>query len=115
MEAVCPYKKNRKPYQKDTFLFIEKCFEDVRLDEKHVLDLLEAIIQPPGLVKEELRHKLFKMGQFGSKIKKDQGFNILDSGNPKCSRRRPMPAFSPVGFKQQRPPQTRIIPQNVGF
>ena len=33
-------------------------------------DLLESIIQPPGLVKDELRQKLFKIDQFGSKIKK---------------------------------------------
>ena len=33
-------------------------------------DLLESIIQPPGPVKEELRQKLFKIDQFGSKIKK---------------------------------------------
>ena len=49
---------------------MEKCFEDARQDEKHVPDLLEARIQPPGLVKEELRQKLFKMSQFGSKITK---------------------------------------------
>ena len=29
--------------------------------KKHVLDLLEAIIQPPGIVKEELRPILFKI------------------------------------------------------
>ena len=33
-------------------------------------DLLEAIIQPTDLVKDELRQKLFKMEQFGSKIPK---------------------------------------------
>ena len=33
-------------------------------------DLLEAIIQLPGPVKEELRQKLFKMTQISSKIKK---------------------------------------------
>ena len=49
---------------------MEKYFEDVRQDEKHVPDLLESIIQPPGLVKEELRQKLFKIDQFGSKITK---------------------------------------------
>ena len=49
---------------------MEKYIEDVRQDEKHVPDLLEAIIQPPGLVKEELRQKLFKITQFESKIKK---------------------------------------------
>ena len=31
---------------------MEKCFKDVRQDEKHVPDLLEAIIQPPGPVKK---------------------------------------------------------------
>ena len=49
---------------------MEKCFEDARQDEKHVPDLLEAIIQPTGPVKEELRQKLFKIIQFESKIKK---------------------------------------------
>ena len=49
---------------------MEKCFEDVRQDEKHVPNLLEAIMRPPGPVKEELRQKLFKIDQFGSKIKK---------------------------------------------
>ena len=61
--------KSRKPYQKDTF-FLEKYFEDVRQDEKHVPDLLESIIQSPDPVKEELRQKLFKINQIESKIKK---------------------------------------------
>ena len=34
---------------------MEKCFEDVRQDEKHVPDLLEAIMRPTDPVKEELR------------------------------------------------------------
>ena len=49
---------------------MEKCFEDARQDEKHVPDLLEAIMKPKDLVKEELPQKLFKIDQFGSKIKK---------------------------------------------
>ena len=49
---------------------MEKCFEDVRQDEKHVPDLLEAIMRPTDPVKEELRQKLFKIDQFGSKIPK---------------------------------------------
>ena len=44
--------------------------EDARQDGKHVPDLLESIIQLPGLVKEELRQKLFKSIQISSKIKK---------------------------------------------
>ena len=49
---------------------MEKYNEDLRQDEKHVPDLLEPIIRPPGLVKEELQPILFKMTQFGSKITK---------------------------------------------
>ena len=54
--------KRRKRIKKNIFglffltaghvFLIEKCFEDVRQDEKHVLDLLEAIIQPPDPVKD---------------------------------------------------------------
>ena len=40
---------------------MEKYFEDLRQDEKHVPDLLEALIQPTDPVKEELRQKLFKI------------------------------------------------------
>ena len=60
--------KNIKPYKKYFFL-IEKCFEDVRQDEKHVPDLLEPIMRPPGLVKEELRPILFRMPHIRSEIK----------------------------------------------
>ena len=49
---------------------MEKCFEDVRQDEKHVPDLLESIMRPIDPVKEELRQKLSKIDQFESKIKK---------------------------------------------
>ena len=46
---------------------MEKCFEDARQDEKHVPDLLEAIMRPTNPVKEELRQKLFKTTQFDPK------------------------------------------------
>ena len=49
---------------------MEKCFEDARQDEKHVLDLLESIMKPTDPVEDELRQKLSKMIQFGSKITK---------------------------------------------
>ena len=49
---------------------MEKYIEDLRQEEKHVPDLVESIIQLPGPVKDDLRQKLFKMTQFGSKIKK---------------------------------------------
>ena len=49
---------------------MEKYVEDARQEEKHVPDLLGAIMRPTDPVKEELRQKLFKTIQFGSKIKK---------------------------------------------
>ena len=60
MWALCDTKLTLR---KRHFFLTEKYIEDARQDEKHVPDLLEAIIQPPGLVKEELRQKLFKIIQ----------------------------------------------------
>ena len=64
-----PNSKPRVPYEKHIFL-IEKYIEDVRQDEKHVPDLLEAIMRPTDPIKEELQPVLFKMIQIISKIKK---------------------------------------------
>ena len=47
---------------------MEKCFEDVRQDEKHVPDLLESIMRPTDPVKEELRPNSCKVTQIRSKI-----------------------------------------------
>ena len=52
-----------KILRKKQFFLIKEYIEDARQDEKHVPDLLEAIIQPPGLVTDELRPILFKMIQ----------------------------------------------------
>ena len=49
---------------------MEKYIEDAKQDEKHVPDLLESIKRPTDPVKDELRQKLSKIDQFGSKIKK---------------------------------------------
>ena len=70
MEPVCTHTRKQKTISKRHFFLMEKCFEDVRQDEKHVPDLLESIIQPPDPVKDELRPFLFKIEQFGSKITK---------------------------------------------
>ena len=64
---MCPQQLTlRKRYS----CVIEKYIEDVKQDEKHVLDLLEPIMKVPGLVKGELRPILFEMNQFESKISK---------------------------------------------
>ena len=49
---------------------MEKYLEDVRLDEKHVPDLLESIMRPTDPVKEELRPILFKTNKFRPEITK---------------------------------------------
>ena len=56
--------------RKRHFFLMEKYIEDAKQDENHVPDLLESIIQLPGPVKDELRQKLSKIDQFGSKIPK---------------------------------------------
>ena len=67
----CGHTHKRKLYlRKRHFFLTEKYIEDARQDEKHVPDLLESITRPPDPVIEELRQKLFKIDQFGSKIKK---------------------------------------------
>ena len=62
--------KKQKTISKRYFFLIEKYFEDARQDEKHVPDLLEALMRPTDPVKDELQQKLFKMTQFESKIQK---------------------------------------------
>ena len=49
---------------------MEKYFEDLRQDEKHVPDLLEAVTKPTDPVKEELRPNLFKIDKFRPEITK---------------------------------------------
>ena len=49
---------------------MEKYNEDARQDEKHVPDLLEAIMRPSDPVKGELRQKLFKIDKIRPKIPK---------------------------------------------
>ena len=61
MEAVCRHIKKQKTISKRYVSLMENYNEDVRQDEKHVPDLLESIMRPTDLVKEELRQKLFKI------------------------------------------------------
>ena len=57
---------------------MEKYIEDARQEEKDVPDLLEAIMRPTCLVKEELRQNLFKMTQFRTEITKNKGLHFSD-------------------------------------
>ena len=47
---------------------METYSEDVKQDEKHVPDLLEAMMRPTFFVKEALRQNLFRISQLRSKI-----------------------------------------------
>ena len=49
---------------------MEKYIEDAKQEEKDVPDLLEAIMRPTNLVKEELRPNLMKIRQFRAGILK---------------------------------------------
>ena len=56
--------------RKRHFFVLEKHIEDVKQDQKNALDLLESIIRPTRLAKEELRRILCNIIQLGFKIKK---------------------------------------------
>ena len=49
---------------------MEKYIEDAKQKETDVPDLLESIMRPTGLVKEELRTNSCKMSQFRPEITK---------------------------------------------
>ena len=58
---VTPNTKRKLYIRKIHFFVIEKYVEDAKQAEKDVPDLLEPIMRPTCLVKEELRPNLFKM------------------------------------------------------
>ena len=64
---VCP---SQLTPRKRIFFVMEKYAEDVNQEEKDVPDLLESIMRPTCLVKEELRASLFKIRQFRPEITK---------------------------------------------
>ena len=51
-------------------ILVEKSIEDAEERQKIDPDLVESIMKPSGLVKEELRLILFKMGQSESQVTK---------------------------------------------
>ena len=63
------HKKEVAPKKKTLFCY-GKNIEDTRQKEKDVPDLLEAIMRPTCLVKEELQQNLFKMIHFRCEITK---------------------------------------------
>ena len=70
---------------KKKLTLLEKHVEDVKHDEKHVPDLLESIMRPTDLVKEELGTILFKLTQFRPEITKIKVCTFQMSGKIKDS------------------------------
>ena len=54
--------------RKRHFFVTEKYVEDAKQEEKDVPEIVESIMKPTCLVKEELRQMLFKMHQFRPEI-----------------------------------------------
>ena len=71
---MAPDTKRKLQVRKNNFFVIEKYVEDATQEEKDIPDLLELIMRPTCLVKEELRPILSKLGQFKPKITKS-GFD----------------------------------------
>ena len=61
---------NKLTLRKRHVFVIEKYIEDAKQKEKDVPHLLESIMRPTCLVKEELRPNLFKLIHFRRKITK---------------------------------------------
>ena len=75
---MCPQGSWRQPgtheeklyLRKRHFFVIEEYGEDDKQEEKDVPDLVESIMKPTCLVKEQLRQNLCKLSQIRHKIKK---------------------------------------------
>ena len=70
LEGVVALCDTKLILRKIYFFGREKYIEDLKQEEKDVPDLLESIMRPTCLVKEELRQHLMKMTQFRPKIQK---------------------------------------------
>ena len=68
LEGVAGHGSKKLTLRKKHFFVIEKHVEDVKQDQKTVLDLVESIIRPTDPVKEESRRILFKMSQYRPEI-----------------------------------------------
>ena len=61
MNQCVPRYKNMLTPSKPYLFVMENYIEDVKQNDKHVPDLLESIMRPPGFVKEEAQPILFKI------------------------------------------------------
>ena len=88
--------KKKLTLRKIHVFVIEKYVEDVKQDENHVPDLLEAMMRPTDPVKEELRMTLLKLSQLRPKITKIRVSTFWMSGKSTDSHRRPTQPSRPL-------------------
>ena len=86
---------------------IEKHTEEVKLDQKVVLDLAESMMKLTDPVKEKLRRKTMTMNQFIQEIHYFRVCTFWMSGKLTDSRRRPTRQASLVSLKPTTAPQTQ--------
>ena len=77
---MAPDTKRKLYLRKKYFFVMEKYIEDVKQDEKHVPDLLEPIMRPTCLVKEELRTNSCKSNGLQTRLKKKTHFPSFFAG-----------------------------------
>ena len=94
MEGVGGHGPRKLTLRKRHFFVIEKYVEDVKQEEKDVVDLVESIMGPTDPAKEELRRILFKMSQYRPEIIKIRVSTFWMSRKIMDSRQR-----LPVGAK----------------
>ena len=99
MRVVCPYTKNMLTLSKIYCCVIETYIEDVRQAETHVPRSAGIDDEASWSCKKKNAANFVQNESSWVQNLRSQGFNFWDSGNPKFSRRRPMPASSPVGFE----------------
>ena len=91
----------RKLYpRKNNFFVMETYIEDAKQEEKDVPGSAGSDNEAHLSCKRRVTENFVQNASIWIQNHKNQGFNFLDSGNLTDSRRRPMPAFSPLGFKQ---------------
>ena len=81
MEPVGTHTKKQNTISKRHVFLMEKCFEDVRRDEKHVPDLLESIMRPTDPIKKRVTAKFVEDTAEYAKLypkSKQSGFKLFE-------------------------------------
>ena len=111
-EAVCP---QRLTLRKNHVFVVEKTCWGHRTEWKRRPGSAGSDNEAHWSCKRWVTAKVVQNWQLWIQNQENEGFNFLDSGNPKFSRRRPTQPSRLVGFKQETTPQTGINPKNAAL